>query len=356
MAREGSDYRSIEIADKPLVSESALSNPCPKKRSIQSRHRRAKQRINCERISTINPLDTQHRSSYTSNVRKYSLINCLSIHTPIGRFAGRISIVAHAPLMGRSCRHGESFMKPSPGSLPLRLHIRNGVALLLMALLTLNAYPSHAQLFKAVPDRAESLVRSISASHDVSSLKPRRAGASPTPFAISISAPSRDKKATETDTESAPGTPHKIGFGRNVPQLASVADTATCLQWQSTAQVGMIAAISISSPEAVGIRLGILVHRLPAEATVRFYNQEAETAYEISGEDIMESIQRKSNAGDDGDAALTYWSPNIEGEEATLEIELPPGIDPDTVEISIPLISHFFRSPLAAQGKASSIK
>jgi lysyl endopeptidase len=227
----------------------------------------------------------------------------------------------------------------------------NWVALLLMMLLTLIALPSYAQSFQTIPDRAESVTLPARTSDDFSPLKPRRAGVSPLPVSISIHPVSQEKRATEITTISPPGTPYKIGFGRDVPQLGSAADTAAHLQWQNTPQAGKIAAISITSPQAVGIRLGILVRRLPAEATVRFYSQGAEAAYEISGREVLESIQRNLVAGDSGDDALTYWSPLIEGEEATLEIELPPGINPDRVEIAIPRVSHFFRYPLAAQGE-----
>ena len=245
-----------------------------------------------------------------------------------------------------SSQLGETFMRLSP-----KLNIHNWVALLLMLLLTLIAHPSYAQSFQAVPDRAESVTLPARTSDDFSPLRPRRTGASPTPFSISIDPLSQERKSAETATVSSPGTPYQIGFGRDIPQLGSAADTAAHLQWRNTPQDGNIAAISITSPQAVGIRLGILVRRLPAEATVRFYAQGAETAYEISGKEIMEFIKRNLDAGDGGDAALTYWSPHIEGEEATMEIELPPGTSPDTVEISIPRISHFFHSPLAAQGE-----
>ena len=235
-----------------------------------------------------------------------------------------------------------------------KLYMQNWVALLLMVLLTLIAHPSHAQSFQTVPDRAESVTLPAPTSDDFSPLKPRRAGVSPVPFLISIDPVSQERKSAAITTVPPPGTPYKIGFGRDVPQLGSTADTADHLQWQNTPRAGKIAAISITSPQAVGIRLGILVRRLPAEATLRFYAQGAETAYEISGKEIMESIQRNLDAGDGGDAALTYWSPHIEGEEATLEIELPPGISPDTVEISIPRVSHFFAPPWPHRGKTSS--
>ena len=241
-------------------------------------------------------------------------------------------------------------MRLSPKFVSSKLHIHNWIALLLMVLLTLIAHPSHAQSFQMVPDRAESVTRPALTSDDFSPVKPRRAGVSPVPFSISIDPVSQERTPAAITTVPPPGTPYKIGFGRDVPQLGSATDTAAYLQWQYTPQAGRIAAISISSPQAVGIRLGILVRRLPSEATLRFYAQGAETAYEISGKEIMDSIKRNLDAGDDGDAALTYWSPHIEGEEATLEIELPPGISPDTVEISIPRVSHFFLPPLAAQG------
>ncbi|MFZ4438402.1 MAG: InlB B-repeat-containing protein [Syntrophales bacterium] len=233
-----------------------------------------------------------------------------------------------------------------------RLYVRWWVACVMMALLQLIVMPVHAQSFPRIsgPGRAESLTQPVHRGADLSPLKQRRAGESPTPSAVSIPIHVQEKRAAGTATVPSPGTPHKIGSGRDVPQLGSAPDTAAHLQWQNTPQTGLITAISITSPQAVGIRLGILVRRLPAEATLRFYAQGAEAAYEISGSEIMESIKRNLDSGDESDAARTYWSPHIEGEEATLEIELPPGISPETVEISIPKISHFFSSPLAAQG------
>ena len=241
-------------------------------------------------------------------------------------------------------------MGQSPKKISSRLHIHWWIACLVLVMLTSNVLPAYAQSLPRLPDRAESLTQPVRAGDDVSPLKPRRAGASPTPVSISIDPVLQQKRAAETATVSRPGTPYKIGFGRDVPQLGSAADTAAYLQWKNTPQAGMIAAISIRSPQAVGIRMGILVRRLPAEATLRFYAQGADAAYEISGRAVMESIRRNLAAGDGGDEALTYWSPHIEGEEATLEIELPPGISPDAVEISIPGVSHFFSPPLAAPG------
>ncbi|MEQ1741038.1 MAG: hypothetical protein ABL869_00830 [Candidatus Nitrotoga sp.] len=216
----------------------------------------------------------------------------------------------------------------------------------LWVLLTIITTPSNAQPFEPITGRVESFTQPADGS--ASPLKPRRTSISPPPNSISIGAVSKEKKTAETDIDSHPGTPRKIGFGRDVPQLESITDTATRLKWQNTPQGGKIAAISITSPQATGIRLGILVRRLPAEVTFRFYSQGAGVAYEISGKEIMETIQRNLDAGDSSDAARTYWSPHVEGDEVTLEIELPSGISPDTLEIAIPSVSHFFFGALRA--------
>ena len=221
----------------------------------------------------------------------------------------------------------------------------NVIAALWMSL-TIISIPSHALQFEPITGRVESFT--LPANDGVSPLKPRRASISPPPHSISIGTISNEKKSAETDVDSRPGTPRKIGFGRDVPQLGSITDTATRLKWQNTPQGGKIAAISITSPQATGIRLGILVRRMFKEATFRFYSQGSGIAYEIAGKEIMETIQRNLDAGDNSDSARTYWSPYIEGEEVTMEIELPLGISPDTLEIAIPSVSHFFFGVLRA--------
>ena len=220
-----------------------------------------------------------------------------------------------------------------------------------MVFLTLIALPSHAQPFQPVPDRAESFTRPAYRGDDESPFKPRRASAFPPPHSITIGPVFHEKISAETGAAPRPGTPHKIGFGRDIAELGRTADTAARLQWQNTPQGGKIAAFSITSPQAAGVRLGVLVRRLPAEATLRFYPQGAGAAYEISAKEVLESLQRNLDAGDSSDEARTYWSPYVEGEEATLEIELPLGISPDALEIAIPRVSHFFSFPLAAQGE-----
>ena len=148
-----------------------------------------------------------------------------------------------------------------------------------------------------------------------------------------------------TAQTSKPGVPLKIGFSRDVPQLRTLSQASALMAWTGVSG-GQIAAISVTSPEALGVRLGLLVEKLPTTAQLRFYAQGADQVFEVSGQEIMETIARNMAAGDKTDEGRTYWSPVIDGQEITVEIELPTGVSTNEVMISIPRVSHLFSSPL----------
>lgn len=144
---------------------------------------------------------------------------------------------------------------------------------------------------------------------------------------------------------SKPGVPLKIGFSRDVPMLRTTSQTSALMVWTGVSG-GQIAVISITSPDAMGVRLGLLVEKLPATALLRFYAQGTDQVFEVLGQEIMDTIARNLAAGDKSDEARTYWSPVIDGQEITVEIELPAGVSADDVRFSIPRVSHLFSSPL----------
>lgn len=152
-------------------------------------------------------------------------------------------------------------------------------------------------------------------------------------------------KMEATAQSSKLGVPLKIGFSRDVPMLRTSPQTSALMIWSSIPG-GQAAAISITSPDALGVRLGLLIEKLPNTALLRFYTQGANQVFEVSGDEIMETISRNLAAGDKSDDARTYWSPVIEGQEITVEIELPAGVSPDEVRFSVPRVSHLFSSPL----------
>jgi lysyl endopeptidase len=159
---------------------------------------------------------------------------------------------------------------------------------------------------------------------------------------ISLGAVSEARLAAVDVARSQQGVPLQVGVARALIQSASVAGTAALLDWQSTAAGGKVAAISVSADAAKGLRLGVLVRSLPAQATLRVYAQGSGSAYVLAASDVLAALARNVAAGDNSDAAHTYWTPLVEGAEVTLEIELPAAVGTDTVQIAIPSLSHQF--------------
>ena len=190
--------------------------------------------------------------------------------------------------------------------------------------------------------RAEALP--VTAGTGMSPLQPRPAQAVQA-SAISLGDVSQARLAAEKPLLSQIGVPRKVGFARDVAPTASVAGTLALLQWQATASGGKVAAISIGTGQAKGVRLGVLVRSLPAQATLRVYAQGSSTAYTIAAQQVLDTLQRNRDAGDTSDAARMYWAPLVEGAEATLEIELPAAVGTGGVEIAIPRLSHLFTFP-----------
>ncbi len=137
--------------------------------------------------------------------------------------------------------------------------------------------------------------------------------------------------------------PRQIGLARDAGPTASLAGTQRLLRWQRSSQGGQVAAVSFSAAGAHGLRLGVLVGQLPPEAVLRVYRQDRPGAvFETSGQAVLQTIARNVQAGDQGDAARTWWTPDAGGDEATLEIELPPGTPAAGVQVAVPQVSHFF--------------
>jgi hypothetical protein len=201
--------------------------------------------------------------------------------------------------------------------------------------------------------RAETVFRSAQFNSAAVSANQRDLSRSPQPQTVNLDSVSGQTLAVAMSGASGPGIPHKIGFSRDIPGLASPGNTGSSLKWQPAPGGGKIAAISITSPGALGVRLGVLIQSLPAGAVLRFYAQGSSDGFVVPAQNILNTIQRNLRAGDASDDAKTYWSPYIDGPEATLELELPAGTTPDALQISVPRVLHMFESRLAAAPAAS---
>ena len=140
-----------------------------------------------------------------------------------------------------------------------------------------------------------------------------------------------------------PGVALQVGQTRSITQTASAAATLGQFQWQSTPDGGQVGAISFSAQGAKGLRLGVLVKKLPGGAVLRVYSQSApDQVYQVSGQEVLQRIDANLAAGDRSDEARTWWTPYLGQPDATLELELPPGTPVNSLDIAVPRLSHIF--------------
>lgn len=180
-------------------------------------------------------------------------------------------------------------------------------------------------------------------------MKPRDMSAAPVAASISLGGPLAGQAAAANkynakDANDHMGKPLQIGFNRDVALTSTPAATEQVLKWKTTATGGQVAAINFNSTGAKGIRIGLLVTKLPETATLRFYAHGAETAFEVKGAEILAVLAKNLASGDKTDDARTYWSPFIDGSNGTVEIEIPANVSISSVDVSIPSVSHLFMS------------
>ena len=178
------------------------------------------------------------------------------------------------------------------------------------------------------------------ADQGVPSLKLRStAVAVPTPTTVRLGVLAAEK----TQSLSAVSGRQQIGVARDVAGTKSATQMQQQLQWKATASGSQLAAISFSSEGAFGLRLGVLIEQIAGSAQVRVYRQaDVGTVVQVSGQELLQHIARNVAAGDTTLDGKTWWSPDLGGDEATLEIELPAGTPVSTVAISVPRVSHVF--------------
>ena len=160
-----------------------------------------------------------------------------------------------------------------------------------------------------------------------------------------ITLPELTTKAALPAPAPAPGRPVQIGVARALPDAANAAATANLLAWTRAADGSQRAAISVRAPGAKGLRMGLLVDQLPPGTRLRAYAPNAAQTTEIAAAEVLRTIQTNLNAGDNSADAHTYWLPIVEGAEAALEIELPAGVNPTQLKVSLPIVSHLTALP-----------
>ncbi|MDB5892609.1 MAG: hypothetical protein JWQ88_140, partial [Rhodoferax sp.] len=175
-----------------------------------------------------------------------------------------------------------------------------------------------------------------------------RAALAPRARLVALAEVTPAKLASETSLTGLGGGPRKVGFARALPSAA--------LDWQTLADGRKSASISVTSPAAKAVRLGLLVRSLPGDATVRIYAQGAGQGFEVPAAEVLAALKATVAAGATGDAARTYWAPAVNGAEVTLEVSLPAGADTAKVDVAVPQLSHLFALPTYDDGASASVK
>lgn len=141
----------------------------------------------------------------------------------------------------------------------------------------------------------------------------------------------------------APGTPMQIGAPRSLSATQTAGGTAQTLHWSQAPDGGQVAALSVTSTGAYGVRLGLLIDSLPDAAQIGLYRQDgSKSGYQTTGQVINEAIARNRAADGNTQAASTWWSPDLGADEVTLEIGLPAGVPASQVRIAIPTLAHAY--------------
>jgi hypothetical protein len=137
-----------------------------------------------------------------------------------------------------------------------------------------------------------------------------------------------------------PGRPLQIGVARSVAVASNVAAMNALWSWTKLDDGRQVAAVSVQSPDAKALRLGLRVEQLPPGTQLRLYAPGSDQTVEIAGTEVTRALQRNIDAGATGDAAYTYWLPTVDGATAALEVTLAANMDPALLKVSLPQVSH----------------
>lgn len=142
----------------------------------------------------------------------------------------------------------------------------------------------------------------------------------------------------------------QIGQARLSLATQSSGATGAHMQWSPTESGGWVTAMTFRSGGAYALRLGVLVDQLPGSAMLRVYHpNRPDDQFAIAGQRILQLLQLNHDAGDTTDDGRTWWTPESMDDQLTLEIELPPGTNPNQLRISIPQVMHVYADLLVLE-------
>jgi lysyl endopeptidase len=123
----------------------------------------------------------------------------------------------------------------------------------------------------------------------------------------------------------------QIGIGRTATNEGARA-ALPALQWRAVPGGGHATRFEVTSPVALGLRVGLRIDGLPAAAELRFGGSELPLGDLV----LMHGHEVAAATLPDG----TFWTPATDGETQSIELYVPAGIDPTRIRVQAPQLSH----------------
>ena len=125
--------------------------------------------------------------------------------------------------------------------------------------------------------------------------------------------------------------PTQIGINRN-GAADGLTKSLSVLSWQPAKVGGQVTRLKVSSPDAVGLRVGLQLDGLDPRAELRFAG--SDNPGKVLAMVSAAEAKRLSNAG------RIYWTPATDGEAQIIEIYAPAGAATSGTKLAVLQVSH----------------
>jgi lysyl endopeptidase len=129
----------------------------------------------------------------------------------------------------------------------------------------------------------------------------------------------------------------RVGTRRDVATETEFLSGPARLAWVRLPAGGHVTRISVTSPQAASLRLGLRIRELPAAAELRFTSPgfSERVVGPVGAEEASAAVR---NLG-------MYWTPLTEGETQLVEIWVPAGVETGPIRVEVDSASHLTAFP-----------
>ena len=153
--------------------------------------------------------------------------------------------------------------------------------------------------------------------------------AMPTALRIVLAPPSAEEKKPAAETDSKPRV--MIGYHRDVPSEFK-GDLSPQFDWIEQSDESYVTSLSVTSPGAESLRVGIRAELGP-DGEIRFFGEQSDERFPvITREDFPI----------EGDQIKTLWSPTMDGDTIGIEITLPSKKAMSVFWLTVDAVAHTF--------------